>query len=76
MMWPYSGGGSGWVWMGFAMLLVWSAVIGFVIICVRALAGPRTANSDAALETLRQRLASGQISAEEFEKTRQMLQRA
>ena len=51
-------------WIGVAVLIVWA---------VRRFA-PHPAHGDSALETLRRRLAAGEVSAEEFEKTRRILQ--
>ncbi len=74
MMWDYSGWS--WVWMvGMTgtMLLFWGGVIALVIWGIRALAGPRS-TGDQALETLRRRLAAGEISQEDFDKTTRTLQ--
>jgi len=43
-----------------------------VILSVRALSAPRE-KGDAAMEALRQRLAAGQITAEEYERTTKIL---
>ena len=72
MMWPYLDGAS-WFWMGAMMLMVWGAVIALVIWALRAFAGARGVG-DPAIETLRRRLAAGEISQDEFEKTRRILQ--
>lgn len=69
MMWGYYDGWS-WLWMAGMMLLVWGAIIGIAIWAIRALTGARPAGGDPAIETLRQRLAAGEISPEEFEKLR------
>jgi putative membrane protein len=71
MMWGYYGGLS-WIWMGAMTLLFWGAVIGLAVWAVHSFAAPRH-TSDAALDTLRKRFASGEISQEEFEKTRRAL---
>src|SRR5947208_4126513 len=75
MMWPYYSDGS-WVWM-LAMMLVmlvfWGGIIGVVIWAVRAFIQQRPPG-DSAMETLRRRLAAGELSQEEFEKTRRLLQ--
>jgi putative membrane protein len=72
MMWNYYDGWS-WLWMGGMMLLLWGGVIALVIWAIRAYSGP-TQTGDIALETLRRRLAAGEISQEEFEKTKTVLQ--
>ena len=55
------------------MLLFWAGVIAVLIWGVRALANPR-GREDSGLETLKRRLAAGEISQEEYEKTRRVLQ--
>ncbi|TMF39897.1 MAG: hypothetical protein E6I27_01630 [Chloroflexi bacterium] len=71
MMWGLYDGN--WLWMGAAMLLFWAGVIALVIWSVKAFASPRPA-TDPAIETLRQRLAAGEISQEDIDKTKRMLQ--
>jgi uncharacterized membrane protein len=71
MMWGFYDGSS-WLWMGVAMLLFWCALFAMVVWAVRALARPGH-TGDQALETLRRRLAAGEISQEDFEKTRKVL---
>jgi len=71
-MWPYNDGGS-WIWMGAMMLLSWGVVIALVIWALRAFTGTRN-SGDPAIATLRRRLAAGEISQDEFEKTRRILQ--
>jgi uncharacterized membrane protein len=72
MMWPYYDGGS-WLWMVPMMLLFWGGVIVLAIWCVRAFAGNR-GSGDPAIATLRRRLAAGEITQDEFEKTKHILQ--
>ena len=71
MMWGYDGWN--WLWMAPMMLLIWGGVIALVIWGVRSFSGPRS-NSDPAIETLRRRLAAGEISQEEYDKTKRILQ--
>ncbi len=71
MMWYY-GGGWNWLWMSGMMVVFWGAVILLAIWAFRALARPAN-SSDSAIETLRRRLAAGEISPEEFEKTKRLL---
>lgn len=66
-------GGATWLWMLPMMLLFWGAIFAFVIYALKSF-GAKPAG-DSALDTLRTRLASGTISQEEFEKTRQLLGR-
>jgi putative membrane protein len=72
MMWGYYDGAS-WIWMGLMMVLVWGAIIAAVVWAIRGFA-PSRHTGDAALDTLRHRFAAGEISQEEFEKTRRALQ--
>lgn len=72
MMWYYPAGGFGAFWMAIVMLLFWGGLIVLAIVAVRALIASRPA-SDGALEVLRRRLAAGEITAEEFEKTKKAL---
>ena len=76
-MWGMMGyyDGWSWLWMTAMMLLFWGGIIAFAIWAFRSFARPApTGPSDSALEILRRRLASGEISQEEFEKTRKALQ--
>ncbi len=72
MMWPYNDGGS-WIWMSAMMILIWGGGIALVIWAMRAFTGARS-TGDPAIATLRRRLAAGEISQDEFEKTRRILQ--
>jgi putative membrane protein len=72
MPWGYTDGSS-WLWMLPMMLLFWGGLIALAIFGMRAFSGHRS-TGDPAMETLRQRLAAGQISQEEFDKTKRILQ--
>jgi uncharacterized membrane protein len=72
MMWGFYDGSS-WLWMAGMMLLFWGAAFAAVIWAAKANAGPRQ-TGDPALEILRRRLAAGETSQEDFEKTKQVLQ--
>jgi len=74
MMWGYDGLGLGlgWAWMAGTMVLFWGGVIILAIWGIRALSAPRQVG-DQALETLRRRLAAGEISQEDFENTKRIL---
>ena len=71
MMWGYYDGWS-WIWMAAIMVLFWGGIIGVAIYAVRAFTTPR--GNDPAMDVIRRRLAAGEISEEEFEKTRKALQ--
>ena len=71
MMWNYDGG-VGWLWMGSMMLLFWGGVILLAIWAIRTITSSKP-TGDAAIDTLRRRLAAGEINAEEFEKIKNVL---
>jgi uncharacterized membrane protein len=71
MMWQYTSGN--WIWMFPMMLLVWAAVLAAILLTIRLFSTPRP-RSDGPLDTLRRRLAAGQISADEFERTKKLLE--
>jgi putative membrane protein len=64
---------------GLGMLLFWGLIIGLVVWLIVTLmrsnqgAASRGAQPDSALETLRRRLAAGEITAQEFDTLRQKL---
>lgn len=66
MMFGWSMGYEGWLWMGLWILVL----VGLVYLLVRE---PRHGNRDDALEILRARLARGEITGDEFEHARQLL---
>ena len=76
MMWDWgSGYGWGmWIFGTLMMLLFWGGLIALAIFVVRALAGPKQTSGESAIEILRRRLAAGEITPEEFERTRKILQ--
>jgi len=53
------------------MVVTVGLIIGFVVFAIRA-TGPK--RNDQALSVLRQRLAAGEITQDDFEKTRKVLQ--
>ena len=73
MMWYY-GGNSVWMWVfGTLMMVVfWGGLIALAVWAVRSGLGTRR-DSDA-LSVLRRRLAAGEISQEDFDKTKRVLQ--
>ena len=72
MMWYYGAGGLGWLWMSSMMLLFWGGVIVLGVWAIRSFAGSRQ-TGDGALDVLRRRLAAGEITPEEYEKTKKAL---
>ena len=71
MMWYY--GGWSWVWMTLMMVVLWGGVIALAVWAIRSFSGPRH-DGDAAMNKLRERLASGAITQDEFDKTKKILQ--
>jgi uncharacterized membrane protein len=71
MMWDYNGSGS-WLWMAAMMVVVTGAIIVLAVFAIRAFTSPRS--GDQAMDLLRRRLAAGEITPEEFDKTRKALQ--
>jgi putative membrane protein len=76
MMW-YWGAGYGWgmaIFGALMMLLFWGGIAAAIVVLIRSLSGSRLAPNDNAMETLRRRLAAGEITSEEFEQIRKILQ--
>jgi uncharacterized membrane protein len=71
MMWGYNDAGS-WLWMAGIMVLFWGGIIVLAVFVIRSFSGPKS--NDPAMDVLRRRLAGGEITPEEFEKTRKALQ--
>jgi putative membrane protein len=70
MMSSYFDGGN-WLWMAGMMVLFWGGIIVLAVFAIRAFTGTRS--NDQALDVLRRRLAGGEITQDEFEKTRKAL---
>jgi len=70
-MWAYYDGWS-WLLMAATMLLFWGVLAALIVFAIRALTG--VPSGDQAMDALRRRLANGEITQEEFEKTRRVLQ--
>ncbi|MGH7777083.1 MAG: SHOCT domain-containing protein, partial [Candidatus Dormibacterales bacterium] len=70
MMWGYYDGWS-WLWMGLMMVLFWGGIVALIAFSVRAFTPGR--KEDPALETLRKRFAGGEITQEEYDRTRRAL---
>ena len=67
MMFGWTMGLEGWLWMG-----IWVFVLVAVVwLLVRE---PRRSSRDEALDSLRTRLARGELSPEEFEQARRLLE--
>jgi uncharacterized membrane protein len=71
MMWPYYYDRWSWVWMVGMMVVFWVAVIVPVAWVIRSMS--RSHDNDA-IAILRKRLAAGEISQDEYEKTKRLLQ--
>jgi putative membrane protein len=71
MMWGYYDAWS-WVWMMAMMVVFWGGIAAVIVLAWRVFSASR--GGDQAIEVLRRRLASGEISQEEFERTRRVLQ--
>ena len=69
MMWY--GGGLGWLWMTILMVIFWGALIALAVYAIRVFSRSR---QEDAMDILRRRLAAGEISEEDFEKTKRSLQ--
>jgi putative membrane protein len=74
MMGFYGYNMSGWMWVvgTLMMLLFWGGLAALIVVAVRAFAGPR-GTQESADEILKRRLAAGQITQDEYDKTRQAL---
>ena len=70
MMSGYNDGGN-WLWMATMMVLILGVIVALVVFAIRATGAK---SNDQALSLLRQRLAGGEITQDEFEKTRKALQ--
>jgi uncharacterized membrane protein len=71
MMWGYNAVDA--LWMLPVMFLVWGLVIAAIAVVVRALA-PARQHGDEAMQILRRRLATGEITQDEYERSRKVLQ--
>ena len=72
MMWGYGTDPVSWIWMGLMMVVFWGAIVAPVVFAIRSFRPGQ--GGDAAMNALRRRLASGEISQEDFDKTKRMLQ--
>jgi uncharacterized membrane protein len=72
MMWRYGYEAGNWLWMAAMMFVFWGALIALAVWAVRVISGSRV-TGDGALDTPRKRLASGEISLEDFDKLKKAL---
>jgi putative membrane protein len=69
-------GVSPWMWiLGSLMMVIFmGGLIILVVWAVKTIGGPGTGGSANALEVLKRRLAAGEITPDEYEKTRRIIQ--
>lgn len=72
MMWGCDDDGWSLAWMTAMMLLFWGGLGLVIVLGLRAFAARR--HDEPAMDVLRRRLARGEITQEEFERTRRVLQ--
>ena len=72
MMWPYYGDGWTWLWMGGMMVVFWGGVVLLAAWLIRSIGRP-SGSGDDPMTRLRSRLASGEITPDEFENTKRLL---
>jgi putative membrane protein len=76
-----NGDGWSWVWGGLMMLIFWGGLVALVVFAVRGGFGARSSHGDErrsapdAQEILAERFARGEISEDEFEERRHVLER-
>src|SRR5215469_16201053 len=76
VMW-YWGSGYGWgmaIFGAIMMLVLWGGIVVLIVYLAGWILRGRPSPSDRSLELLRQRLAAGEITPEEFERVRTVLQ--
>jgi uncharacterized membrane protein len=68
-------GASPWMWIlgSLMMVIVVGGIILLVVWGVRTAGGQHSGSSNSALEVLKRRLAAGEITPDEYEKTRRLL---
>ncbi len=71
MMWGYYDGWN-WLWMAAMMVVFWGGIVAVAVFAIRSFTGSK--NSDGAMDVLRRRFASGEITKDEFEDARKALQ--
>ena len=76
MSWGNMGGyydSGNWIWMTLMMVIIVAGVIALGIWAFRARTQHTPVSSNSAIEVLRGRLASGEITQDDFDKTRKAL---
>ena len=76
MSWGMMGGNydsGSWIWMTLVTVLLVAGVIALGVWAVRATTRHAPDSSDSAIDVLRGRLASGEITQDDFDKTRKAL---
>jgi uncharacterized membrane protein len=65
-----------WMWIlgSLMMVIALGGLILLVVLAVRTVGGPQPGSSNSALEVLKRRLAAGEITPDEYEKTRRLLE--
>ncbi len=63
-----------WIVMTLMMVIVLGGLIVLVVWAVRAVSGARSGSSSSALEMLKRRLAAGEITRDEYNETRRILE--
>jgi len=71
MMWGYYDTGT-WLLMAAKMVVFWGGIAAVIVLAVRTFGTSR--DGEPGMDVLRSRLASGEITPEEFERTRRVLQ--
>ncbi len=69
----WNGGAGWWLLMALGMLLFWGLVAAVVVWLIRDRGRQRPASDEPPLEILKRRLATGEISVEEYEQRRRLL---
>jgi putative membrane protein len=64
-----------WILGSVMMVIVLGGLILLVVWAVRTVGGPHPVSSNSPLEVLKRRLAAGEITQDEYEKTRRLLER-
>jgi putative membrane protein len=68
-----------WIWMTFMMVAFWGGLAAVIVFAIKALGGSRRRSetpSPDAMTVLETRFAKGEISEDEFEERRRVLQRS
>jgi putative membrane protein len=63
-----------WILGSLMMVLFWGGLVLLVVWAIRAFGGRREGGSDNAVEVLKRRFAAGEITQDEFAKTRRVLE--